>query len=174
MGTIVDMPKAQMKRYAQKWEGLPLPRLQLRWSPKPVPNNDPARRADVARSKRMRRQMGMTYEPRPAWDCYYELVLASKNLVRDEHYDVGFIIVPISWTRRTGGRTPCEDFPTDDVWRDGAHAFWDSKALGWPPIYVIAPDGTATQKTGYRDEPPEWTHPDEPERAADMKAGLGQ
>ncbi len=109
--------------------------------------------------------MGMPRIRDQAWECYYELVLpVDKYDIRNEHYGAGFIIVPISFTRRTGSidHPPCSRSPTDDCFRDSAHAFWDSKALGWPPIYVIAPDGTATQKTDYRDQPIEWATPTPP------------
>lgn len=153
---ILDMPKAQMRRYAEKWAGLPVPRLQLRWAPKPVPASDKKRAEAVSFDKKMSKAWGTEYIEDNAWDCFYELVLPCKNHTRDEHYDVGFIIVPISWTRRTSQEPPCKNSPTDDVFRDSAHAFWDSSVLGWIPIYVIAPDGTATQKTEYHDAPAHW------------------
>lgn len=156
-GTYIrEMSRTQMRRYAEQWEGLPLPRLQLRWSPKPVPKRE--RRAEIEQSKRICARMNLPYHEDQAWDCFYELLLPSKNHTRDELYNVGFIIVPISWTRRTSDpkHPPCSQSPTDDVWRDGMHAFWDSSVLGWPPIYVIAPNGTATQRTGYDREPEAW------------------
>lgn len=156
-GTYIrDMAKAQMRRYAEKWAGLPVPRLQLRWAPKPVPASEKARAAAIRRERNACKSIGFEYIEDNAWDCFYELVLPSKNHTRDERYDVGFIIVPISWTRRTSQTPPCHNSPTDDVFRDSAHAFWDSSVLGWIPIYVIAPDGTATQKTEYHDAPAHW------------------
>jgi hypothetical protein len=150
------MPKTQMRRYAAQWKGLPVPRLQLRWGPKPVPNSDPKRQAALRRDKALSKQMGLPSVKTDDWDCFYELVLGCENHTRDDHYGVGFIIVPISWTRRGSSKRPCEFSPIDDVFRDGAHAFWDSKAMGWLPIFVVAPDGTATMKACYHEQPKDW------------------
>jgi hypothetical protein len=49
-------------------------------------------------------------------------------------------------TVRASTSTPCtaQDGSRycDTPFRDRAHAIWDAKVLGNPPIYVIAPDGT--------------------------------
>jgi hypothetical protein len=156
---IRTLPKTLMRKYAAAWQELPAPRLQLRWAPKPVPNSDPQRAKDIRFGRRISRQMGYDYTPDQAWDCFYEMVLpVGKYDIRNEHYEAGFIIVPIGHTRRTSSPEypPCSRSPTDDVWRDGAHAFIDSKSLGWMPIFVIAPDGTPARKVGYHDEPKEW------------------
>ena len=112
---------------------LPAPRLQLRWV-EAEPNND-----------------GFD------WACHYELVLPlRKHDIRREVYDddgvmtgkVSELVAPLDGpSRRGGGGTPCEARDGtryfDPPFRDGAHAKWDSEALGGLPIYVIAPDGTA-------------------------------
>lgn len=152
-----DITKKLMRQYVEQWAGLPLPRLQLRWAPKSVANSEPKRRADIALSKRVSRMMSLEYQPDMAWDCFYEMVLpVDKYDIRNELYGAGFIIIPISWSRRTGQHPPCHNGRIDDPYRDGAHAFWDSKALGWLPIFVVAPDGTATMKATYHDQPSEW------------------
>jgi hypothetical protein len=53
---------------------------------------------------------------------------------------------------RDGERVPCQfdggrfyDVP----FRDGAHAYWDAKQLGDPPIFVIAPDGTSFSRSDW-------------------------
>lgn len=154
---VRDIPKTQMKHYAAQWDGLPLPRLQLRWHYKPVPKSEPQRRKDIALSKRMSAEMGVKYTEDEAWDCFYELVLpVDKYDIRNERYGVNFILIPISWARRTSTSTPCEWDATDDTFRDGAHAFWDSKALGWLPIFVVAPNGSAAMKATYIDQPDSW------------------
>lgn len=152
-----DFTKKMMRQYAEQWAGLPLPRLQLRWAPKPVANSEPKRRADIALSKRVSRMMSLEYQPDMAWDCFYEMVLpVDRNDIRNELYGAGFIIIPISWSRRTGQHPPCRNGRIDDPFRDGAHAFWDSKSLGWLPIFVVAPDGSATMKATYHDQPVDW------------------
>jgi hypothetical protein len=152
-----DITKKLMREYAAKWIGLPAPRLQLRWAPKPVPNSDPKRRKDIALSKRVSRMMNLPYHPDQAWDCFYEMVLpVDRYDIRNERYGVGFIIIPISWSRRTSARVPCEHSSIDDPYRDGAHAFWDSKELGWLPIFVVSPNGSAAMKATYTDQPAEW------------------
>lgn len=152
-----DIAKTQMARYAEKWAGLPMPRLQLRWAPKPVPKRE--YRTEQAQSDRMCKLMGYAPQPQVKWDCFYELILpVDKYDIRNEHYDVGFIIIPISWCRRGSSRenTPCQHGVTDTPFRDGAHAYWDSKELNWLPIFVVAPDGSAQQKTDYFDAPAVW------------------
>lgn len=103
---------------------LPAPRLQLRW------------RKPTAK-ERKRSYLGCD------WTCVYELVLPL-----DEH--------DIRWTRRRPelvkemgrtfvGTTRIPD-ATEAPFRDGAHASWDSKALGGIPIYIIGADGSAALK----------------------------
>lgn len=156
---VTDMPKAQMRRYAKQWDGLPLPRLQLRWSPKPVPQSDKKVAADARLGRRMAEAMGVPYQPAQTWECFYELVMpVGQYDIRNEHYYAGFILIPISATRRSGSATnpPCK-FGPDTPYRDGSHAYWDAKALGWLPIYVIDPAGVATRKVDYHDAPAEWS-----------------
>jgi hypothetical protein len=76
--------------------------------------------------------------------------------IRRESYDedgnelekVSELVVPIKPPSLRGSdATPCtaQDGSRyyDTPYRDGAHALWDAKVLGNPPIFVIAPDGTA-------------------------------
>lgn len=152
-----DLTKKLMRDYAAKWFGLPMPRLQMRWADKPVPRRDVG--SDERASNRMAAAMGYPPIREQKWDCFYEMVLpVSSGDIRNEHYEVGFIIVPISWVRRgnTANNAPCSQYPLDTPYRDSAHAYWDSKALGWLPIFVIAPDGTATMKADYIDQPAHW------------------
>jgi hypothetical protein len=152
-----DLTKKLMREYAAKWEGLPMPRLQLRWAPKPVPKSDPKRRKEVRERDRFSKRCGFAPIEDMAWDCFYELILpVDKWDIRNEHYGVGFIIIPISWTRRGSTSAPCEHSPTDTPYRNSAHAYWDSKVLGWPPVFVVSPDGAATMKADYLDQPKEW------------------
>ena len=114
---------------------LPAPRLQLRWAPS-------------------------TLKPGYQWECHYELVIPlGKYDIRTEQEgprggrrpnlrEVAIPMKPpslrgsdgIPCTTRTGERF------YDDPFRDGAHAFWDAKVLGNPPIFVIAPDGMAFER----------------------------
>lgn len=103
---------------------LPAPRLQLRW------------RKPTAKEKK-RSFCGCD------WTCVYEIVLPL-----DRH--------DIRWKKRRPelvkelGRTfvGTDRVPdaTESPFRDGAHAAWDSKALGGIPIYIIGADGTAALK----------------------------
>lgn len=119
---------------------LPAPRLQLRWE-----RNDGS----------VRHCSGVHYE----WLCHYELVLPLDQYdIRREVWKDGEevgrcdeLVIPMKGpSMRGGSNTPCETRDGsryyDDPFRDGAHAQWDAKVLGNPPIYVIAPDGTAFSK----------------------------
>jgi len=153
-----DLTKKLMRHYAQQWKDLPLPRLQLRWSDKPVSKRETAN--DDRESRKLSKRLGLPHYEEQKWDCFYELILpVDRYDIRNEHYEVGFIIVPISWVRRgnTGKNPPCEWSPTDTPYRDGAHAYWDSKALNWLPIFVVAPDGSAAMKADYHDAPASWS-----------------
>ncbi|WP_157636690.1 hypothetical protein [Burkholderia ubonensis] len=113
-------------------DNLPAPRLQLRWVPSDLKSG---------------------YE----WECHYELVLPlSEHDIRAEQEGpdgaplpkLKELVVPMKLPSLRGSSgTPCtaQDGSRyyDDPYRDGAHAFWDSKLLGNPPIFVIAPDGMA-------------------------------
>ena len=112
---------------------LPTPRLQLRWC-KAEPND-------------------RHYE----WACHYELVIPLDEYdIRRETYDEDgnctkgprkAVIAMKPPTLRGSDSTPCQAQDGsryyDAPYRDGAHANWDAAVLGNPPIYVIAPDGTA-------------------------------
>jgi len=112
---------------------LPAPRLQLRWT-KAEPND-------------------RRYE----WACHYELVipLGEYDIRRESYDDDGNCtkgpreaVIPMKPpSLRGSSQTPCQAQDGtryyDPPFRDGAHAHWDAAVLGNPPIYVIAPDGTA-------------------------------
>lgn len=113
---------------------LPVPRLQLRWL-----------KSDDARYQ---------------WMCHYELVMPLREHdIRREVYDdegmqtgeVDELVVPLKEPScRSGGGTPCRtpDGASyyDAPYRDGAHARWDSEALGGLPVYVIDLQGVAHLK----------------------------
>lgn len=110
---------------------LPAPRLQLRWEE--------------------------STDARWQWMCHYELVLPlSKHDIRGEQEgprggrrpNLTELVVPIKPpSTRNSNATPCTGQDgsryCDTPYRDGAHALWDAKVLGNPPIYVIGLDGMA-------------------------------
>lgn len=114
---------------------LPAPRIQLRWAPSTL-------RAGFQ------------------WECHYELVLPlDKYDIRAEQEGprggrrppLKELVVPIKEPSIRGSTsTPCiaqdgsHDY--DPPYRDGAHAIWDAKVLGNPPIFAIAPDGVAIER----------------------------
>jgi hypothetical protein len=114
---------------------LPAPRLQLRWTPS-------------------------TQRPGYDWECHYELVLPLGEYdIRRENYDedgnelekINELVVPIKPPSLRGSdKIPCTGQDGnryyDAPYRDGAHALWDAKVIGNPPIFVIAPDGMAFSK----------------------------
>ncbi|MBJ9593193.1 hypothetical protein [Burkholderia seminalis] len=118
---------------------LPAPRLQLRW----VPSD--------------RKETGYN------WACHYELVLPLGEFdIRAERYgddderlpNLTELVVPMKPPSLRGSSAiPCtaQDGSRyyDSPYRDGAHAWWDSKLLGNPPIFVIAPDGMAFARPDY-------------------------
>ena len=111
---------------------LPAPRLQLRWVPSDL-------------------------KPGYQWECHYELVipLGEHDIRAEQESPDGKRLAPLKElvvpmkppSLRGSERVPCSNGEGtryyDDPWRDGVHALWDSKLLGDPPIFVIAPDGTA-------------------------------
>lgn len=121
-------------------DNLPAPRLQLRWEPSDLRSG---------------------YQ----WACHYELVLPLDRYdIRAEQEGpdgeplppLKELVVPIKGPSLRGGSgVPCTTLGGeryyDAPFRDGAHAFWDSKLLGNPPIFVIAPDGTAFAKPSQDD-----------------------
>lgn len=114
---------------------LPAPRLQLRWE---------------------------AFDGRPGyqWQCHYELVIPlGKYDIRAEQAGprggkrpnrTELVLAIKEPSIRGSDGVPCtaQDGTRyyDAPYRDGAHAKWDAKVLGNPPIYVIAPDGMAFQK----------------------------
>jgi hypothetical protein len=91
------------------------------------------------------------------WICHYELVIPLGEFdIRREFYGPRggikkrkVLVIPMkepSARSSSSAYPPCTtgDGKTrfcDTPYRDGAHAMWDAKHLGNPPIYVIAPDG---------------------------------
>lgn len=92
--------------------------------------------------------------------CHYELVVPLGELdIRREVYENGEIVNTITEfvtpmnsgpVRRTGGGIPCingdGELFYDAPYRDGAHAKWDSEALGGIPIKVMTLDGKLIEK----------------------------
>jgi hypothetical protein len=89
--------------------GLPLPRLQLTW----IKTGDE------------------TYLVR-----YDMLIPVGKYDIRNEAFESGFCIAPISSTKVTSSSGPIRCGKVDKPFRDGAHANWDSDRLGIPAFAV--------------------------------------
>jgi hypothetical protein len=112
-------------------EKLPAPRLQLRWV--------------------------VSTDPRWNWMCHYELVIPlDKYDIRAEQEgprggrrpNLTELVIPVKEPScRNSTSTPCEAQDgsryCDTPYRDGAHAKWDAKHIGNPPIYAIGIDGAA-------------------------------
>lgn len=109
--------------------GLPLPRLQLRWLPSTIKQN---------------------YQ----WECHYELVipLHQYDIRREIYGKRGGMkkgpkecVIPMKPPSLRDGGEPCKNHDgsryCDTPYRDGAHAKWDSAVLGGIPVCCIAPDG---------------------------------
>ena len=117
-------------------EALPAPRLQMRWEINP------------------------SADSRYEYLCHYELVIPlGEHDIRREVYDDdgevtgerSEIVLPMSGPSKRGSssepcRAPDGSMYFDAPYRDGAHATWDSAALGGLPIWVIALDGSALPK----------------------------
>ena len=91
------------------------------------------------------------------WLCHYELVLSLGALDIRREDDEGnkvrdsLTIALKEPTRRMTTTVPCWDRHNgqmfyDRPYRDGAHALWDSEALGGLPIKVVSPDGIMIEK----------------------------
>lgn len=99
--------------------GLPTPRLQFRWEPIDPPRDG--------------------YN----WRCHYELVLKlDKYDIRNpsEYKKDSEMMVALGGCMRGSERGPVMEGKADYPFRDGAHAYWDGKALGCPPVYSICGD----------------------------------
>lgn len=115
-------------RSAENAEPLPAPRLQLRWR---KPTKRELARDSVAHINKFR------------WTCEYEIVLPlQENDIRRSKKRTE-LKLRIGRTFMSTGQ-PLTVF--DPPFRDGAHAHWDSKALGDIPVYVINPDGSAIKQ----------------------------
>lgn len=101
---------------ATRPEGLPVPRLQLRWE-----------HADDGMYERV---------------CHYELVFALQEYDCRNDAKTGFGVVQLGRTNQ-GGAEPKwgEELGRCTPFRDGAHALWDAAHFGGLPVFVIAPDG---------------------------------
>jgi hypothetical protein len=104
---------------------LPAPRLQLRWR-KPT--------------KRELARLSAGHMGDKKWTCDYELVLPLGENDMRRKKNRPEMIIRLS---RTFMSTGSEGTPTDAPFRDGAHARWDSEALGGLPVYVVDSDGNA-------------------------------
>lgn len=115
---------------------LPKPRLQMTW-----------RRPSKSELKR-KTALGGDYD----WICDYELILPlhESDIRRKRGRD--FLAVKL------GGTTVCTAATemTHSPYRDGAHASWDSEALGNLPVFVIGSDGVARIRT--KAQPHGWNY----------------
>lgn len=108
-------------------EGLPAPRLQLRWEDKA---EDGFERV-----------------------CHYELVFPIREHDVRNDTKTGFAVIRLGRTRQGGGEPDWRVRLDNRIpFRDGVHAAWDSRVFGSLPIIVIAPDGTWAEHTP-REEP---------------------
>lgn len=110
---------------------LPLPRLQLRWA-----LDDPS-------------------DPDAA-TCHYELAfgLGATDRRSGLASGEGQHTIKLGETRTRSGRDWSRPAAELRPVADGAHAKWDSAALGGLPVYVIKPDGTAGRYWPERQEAP--------------------
>lgn len=118
---IAEMRNVLRVRYdagaARLPQGLPAPRLQLRWE-----NGD----------------------ERYEWACSYELVLPLREFDIRNDAKTGHAVIELGRTRVGGSGAPPwrhSEPRSCTPYRDGAHALWDSAVLGGLPVYVVAPDG---------------------------------
>lgn len=105
---------------------LPAPRFQLRWR---KPTKKELKRGSVGFCNAY------------PWTCVYELVLplAEHDCRRTDKKPETVLEISRTFTSSVNPEAPGDSAP----FRDGAHANWDSKALGGVPVYVIGGDGTA-------------------------------
>lgn len=100
--------------------GLPTPRLQFRWEKMKKPKDG--------------------YN----WFCYYELVIGLETADIRNPYEMkkpGELALRLGGTRVGSDRGPIwPDGTVNTPFRDGAHAHWDGKQLGNPPVYAICGD----------------------------------
>lgn len=107
---------------AARPEGLPAPRLQLRWEETP---EDGFERV-----------------------CFYELVFPLREHDCRNDAGTGHAVIRLGRTRTSGGDQNWSlNLSGRILFRDGVHAAWDSHAFGGLPIFVIAPDGTFARHT---------------------------
>lgn len=104
---------------------LPMPRLELRWR---KPNAKEIRRGTFGA---------------PDWACDYLLILPLQEADIRRKRKKDHLAVKLS------AGTTCNSTAPDAIdspYRDGAHASWDSEALGGIPVFVIGSDGVARRK----------------------------
>lgn len=105
---------------------LPMPRLQFRWR---KPNRREAKKAILGSG--------------PDWVCDYELILPLGEYDMRRKGGRDYLALKLGGTRV---KTTAREM-TDTPFRDGAHASWDSKALGGMPVVVIGSDGVVRLRT---------------------------
>jgi hypothetical protein len=119
---------AEKRHQIRSARGLPAPRLELRWK----------RVSDFE------------------WLCDYNLVIRLDGMDIRRENDNGKVVrsektVMIGQTRSTGNsKTQVGPDWVHTPFRDGAHAWWDSKQLGNLPVYAIS-EGKA-QLQAYRED----------------------
>lgn len=113
----------------EKYE-LPAPRLQFTWFP-------------------------MTKD-KSRWVCLYTLVLPlGEHDIRREDRNYKkvrselFVKIGMTGSEGVAGRSMVRSGEVESPFRDGAHALWDSTALGGLPIYAVC-DGVLTNLTHQR------------------------
>jgi hypothetical protein len=102
-------------------EGLPAPRLQLRWAQEECEGYDRV--------------------------CYYEMVFSLREFDVRNDSKAGFAVIELGKSMQGGGSEPWTRTPprARRPFRDGAHADWDSVVFGGLPIFVISPNGEAVE-----------------------------
>lgn len=110
-------------------EGLPAPRLQIRWEPAFTD----ARSDDAT-----------------PWVAHYELIIPVRPLdCRATDIltkNTGLMCIPLGCTSRTGGGRPVREGVVDTPFRDGIHMNWDAEALNLPKYAICGEVWTRIEK----------------------------
>lgn len=79
--------------------------------------------------------------------CHYEFVfpLGGSDIRSTDFNGSRFAVIELGRTTTSRGRGFDGDLKHETPFRDGAHAQWDAKSFGDPPIYIIAPNGRSQQ-----------------------------
>jgi hypothetical protein len=104
---------------------LPMPRLQFRWR---KPNKRESKRSILGHED--------------LWVCDYELILPLEEHDIRRKRGRNYLAIKLGSTMRGSSAEVQDDAP----YRDGAHASWDGKSLGNPPVFVIGSDGIARER----------------------------